>query len=172
MSIAATSPTKIQKLLRYILRSGRFGSHVFYENANTNQFFQRRRFRGWRGGVLAGAISAALVFLINFIFTVWAAVTSKSGTKIGTLYIGDCGIVQRSDLGLHMAINMMGTLLLGASNYAMQCLSSPTRKEIDAEHAKGKSLDIGIPSLKNLTGWIRKTLFAFLVISTIPLHFL
>lgn len=66
----------------------------------------------------------------------------------------------------------MGTILLGASNYTMQCLSSPTRAEVDAAHSKGKYLDIGLPSLRNLRGWKRIVPYTFLVLSTLPLHFL
>jgi hypothetical protein len=82
------------------------------------------------------------------------------------------GTVSRADSALHIAINIMGTLLLGASNYTMQCISSPTRGEIDKAHSKGRYLDIGLPSLRNLEGWRKKILFWLLVGSTMPLHFL
>ena len=56
----------------------------------------------------------------------------------------------------------------------MQCLSSPTRKEVDAVHIEGKWLDIGVPSLQNLRhiSWKRIILWWFLAVSTIPLHLL
>lgn len=121
---------------------------------------------------MAAAISAGTVLLINLIFTIWAAAKSKSGTQVGTLYAGDCETVRSTNSGLHIAINVMGTLLLGASNYTMQCLSSPTRDEVDTAHSRGKYLDIGLPSPKNLNGWKKKIVFAMLVLSTLPLHFL
>ncbi|RAR05685.1 serine threonine protein kinase [Stemphylium lycopersici] len=43
----------------------------------------------------------------------------------------------------------LGTVL-GASTYAMQGLTSPSRKEVDATHAKGKWLEIGTSSVRNL----------------------
>jgi hypothetical protein len=171
-NFSSTISDKLMRFLRYVQRSGNNCSHIPSDFAEAHWSFRGQKFSGWRGGCLAGAISAALVFLLNFIFTIWAAVTSKSGTQIGTIYTGDCDVVKTADLWIHIAINLMGTVLLGASNYSMQCLTSPTRKEIDAAHSNGKSLDIGIQSPKNLNGRLKKTLFAFLVISTLPLHFL
>lgn len=143
-----------------------------YEYANPTGPNEHRKFSGWRGGCLAAAVSASIVLLINLIFTIWAASTSKNGTHVGTIYEGECGTVRNADSWLHIAINAMGTILLGASNYTMQCLSSPTRSEVDVAHSKGQYLDIGLPSLKNLNGRRKKVLFAFLVVSTMPLHFL
>ncbi len=91
---------------------------------------------------------------------------------MGTIYEGGCSTVRHADSWLHIAINAMGTLLLGASNYTMQCLSSRTRSEVDFAHSMGRCLDIGLPSIKNLSGWRKKIMFAFLVLSTLPLHFL
>ncbi|KAL8701122.1 MAG: hypothetical protein Q9201_005087 [Fulgogasparrea decipioides] len=56
----------------------------------------------------------------------------------------------------------------------MQCLGSPIRKEVDAAHSKGEMLDIGIPSVQNIKAISqnRKTLWAVLVISALPLHFM
>jgi hypothetical protein len=110
------------------------------------------RISGWRGGVFVAATSASLILLINLIFTIWASATSKSGLRIATIYQGECGTVRHADSWLHIAINAMGTLLLGASNYTMQCLSSPTRSEVDFAHSNGQYLDIGLPSIKNLNG--------------------
>ncbi|CAG8961895.1 hypothetical protein HYFRA_00013695 [Hymenoscyphus fraxineus] len=53
----------------------------------------------------------------------------------------------------------------------MQCISSPTRTEIDAAHARGTYRDIGLPSLRNPSGWLKRILYGLLVLSTLPLHF-
>ena len=56
----------------------------------------------------------------------------------------------------------------------MQCLSSPTRKDIDKAHAQHRWLDIGIPGVRNL-GSIsrsRRLLWGLLAFSSIPLHLL
>jgi hypothetical protein len=80
--------------------------------------------------------------------------------------------VRHADSWLHIAINAMGTILLGANNFTMQCLTAPTRSEMDVAHSKGRYLDIGLPSLNTLNGWKREVTFMFLVPSTLPLHFL
>jgi hypothetical protein len=70
------------------------------------------------------ATSAGLLLLLinNPTSTIWARATSKSGLRIGTIYEGECGTVRHADSWLHIAISAMGTLLLGASNYTIQCL--------------------------------------------------
>ncbi|UKZ52632.1 hypothetical protein TrVGV298_006413, partial [Trichoderma virens] len=45
---------------------------------------------------------------------------------------------------------MISTFFLGAGNFCMQILVAPSRKEIDKAHSKGISLEIGVPSIKNL----------------------
>ena len=76
---------------------------------------------------------------------------------------------------LHVVINILSSLLLSASNYTMQCLGSPTRKEIDMAHSKGSWLDIGLPSVWNIAGRIniRRILFWWiLALSSMPIHLL
>lgn len=74
----------------------------------------------------------------------------------------------------HLVINILSTLLLGASNYSMQCLSSPTRSEVDKAHGQGIWLDIGVPSIRNLRrlSVSRIVLWWLLAISSLPLHLL
>lgn len=54
----------------------------------------------------------------------------------------------------------------------MQCLSAPTRKEVDEAHAKGKWLDIGVPSVRNLTSIpkLRLGMWVGLGLTSLPLH--
>lgn len=75
---------------------------------------------------------------------------------------------------LHFAINVLSTLLLGASNYTMQCLTSPTREEIDRAHSRHVWLDIGIPSVRNLRNVARYriNLWWLLAVFGVPLHLL
>lgn len=77
-------------------------------------------------------------------------------------------------LGADLAINILGTLLLGASNNCAQLLSAPTRKDIDDAHSRGKWLDIGTPSVRNIPilGRLRIALCTILFISSVPLHLL
>lgn len=89
--------------------------------------------------------------LINVSALTWAffrARTHDSGRA--TLYQGDCSKVHRVNTAIHLYINFSSTLLLAASNFSMQCLSAPTRRDIDRAHAKKIWLDIGIPSFRNI----------------------
>lgn len=56
----------------------------------------------------------------------------------------------------------------------MQCLSSPTREDIDRAHSRHIWLDIGVPSIRNLRSIARNriVLWWFLAFSGIPLHLL
>ena len=85
---------------------------------------------------------------------------------------GNCKETGHLSLWLHLIINLLSTLLLGASNYSMQCLASPTREEVDKAHHQSTWLDIGVPSVRNLTRIARHRiiLWWFLVISGVPLH--
>ncbi|KAF2475426.1 uncharacterized protein BDR25DRAFT_279479 [Lindgomyces ingoldianus] len=148
-----------------------------YGNTDANDIdtkFQPQRFKryteGWRFGAINCAISASIVFLINFIVTIWGS-AHKNANK-GVLLEGDCDKVHQVNTGLHFLINLLSTILLGSSNYCMQCLSAPTRSEIDAAHAKGIWLDIGVPSVRNLRHISQKRvgLWVALGISSLPLH--
>lgn len=77
-------------------------------------------------------------------------------------------------IGIHAVINILGTLLLGASNYVMQVLGAPTRQQVDAAHHKQTSLFIGVPNLRNLR-WVgakRLIVWLLLALSALPLHLL
>lgn len=163
---------KYGKAKRFVTRSGTGLSEIKLEDAIKKDEKKRRSFTGWRGGVLAAATSAGLVLLVNLVFTIWAATKSKSGVNIGVIWEAPCQTIHTANLWIHIVLNILGTVLLGSSNYTMQCLSSPTRNEVDVAHSVGSYLDIGLPSFRNLKGWRKKSLFGLLIVSTLPLHFL
>jgi hypothetical protein len=118
-----------------------------------------------------------LVFLINVILVVLAynhLGNNNPDDYIRDLYSGDCNLVKRAVTGTHFAINVMSTLMLWASNTALQFIGSPTREAIDAAHRKGAWLDIGVVSLRNLWSIPRTNLavWAVLALSSLPIHFL
>lgn len=127
---------------------------------------------GWRFGATNCAVAASAVFLINLIITI--VCSTFGGDRKGTLYSGNCEKVRRINYGLHVLINVLSTVLLSSSNYCMQCLSAPTRKDVDVAHARGKWLDIGVLSIRNLRCISRKRviLWALLGLSSLPLHLL
>lgn len=130
--------------------------------------------KGWRAGVAASAIMTTVILVINLTITVWASLQFRVNDGIGNAYIGDCSVVNTWSTVLHVFINGLSSALLGASNYTMQCLTAPTRKECDIAHAHQDWLDIGVPSVRNL-GRIRlsrRIAWGLLALSGIPIHLL
>lgn len=120
------------------------------------------------------AVTASVVFVINLVFTVWAVKTSGPFNGTITLQAGSCETTKKLTVGLHLLINILSTLLLGASNYSMQCLSAPTRDEVDRAHSRGIWLDIGVPSIRNMRNISMRNivLWWLLALSSAPLHLL
>ncbi|KIK53457.1 hypothetical protein GYMLUDRAFT_134315, partial [Collybiopsis luxurians FD-317 M1] len=127
----------------------------------------------WRFGAWLATFQAATVLLINIIILIWSAVRAGGGSS-GLVFQGDCNEVDHISIGIHLVINVLSTLLLGASNYIMQSLCAPTRREVDEAHKRGSWLDVGVQSLRNLryTSRRKRLLWMALSVSSIPLHLL
>lgn len=155
-----------------VLYAGQKTKHPYISLDEATPDRSRRKYlQGWRFGAVNCAIAATVVFLVNMVATI---VFTVYGDRTGALYAGDCEKTRKINTGLHIVINVLSTALLSSSNYCMQCLSAPTRKDVDAAHAQGKWLNIGVLSFRNLR-WIgrkRITLWAFLGLSSLPLHLL
>jgi len=143
------------------------------EHTNSSRIHRLwQRSNGWKFAALHFAAWAFIVFLINLSVTIWAsAAYPKTG---GDLSEGDCGRIKDLNRWLHILINALSALLLSGSNYCMQCLSAPTRVDIDKAHKARRWLDVGIPSIRNLRHIDRHRLVLWLLLglSSIPLHLL
>lgn len=152
---------------------------------------ERNRFlKGWRYSVTMGSLLAFIVFLLNLVTTlIFSLRPDASAPKLQglrdigehtvnhdskTLFVGDCDRAHRLNTELHLLINVLSTILLGTSNFAMQALSAPTRKEVDVAHLKRQWLDIGVLSIRNLRNVNRKRvmLWSILGLSSLPRHLL
>lgn len=133
---------------------------------------RRKRYTGWRAGAVTCTSTAVAALVANIVLTLWAIRSFPMQDGIGTLIDGSCSRVKTWGLWLHFAINALSTLLLGASNYCMQYLTSPTRQEVDEAHARRVWLDIGVQSVRNLRhiSWTRVLLWCLLGLSSVPLH--
>ncbi|KAK2782992.1 hypothetical protein FQN53_009405 [Emmonsiellopsis sp. PD_33] len=182
---------------RWGWRLGGFGyqqvHHRSKENVNANSYMMDR----WRPenrrepvlsseqdgnrkrtkGVLLCAWGATTVLIVNIILTIIAAARAYStyeGQSFGSaiLYQGSCSRSKNWATGLHFVINILSTLVLAASNYSMQSLNAPSRQEVDNAHSRGKWLDIGTPSWRNLrvAGKRRRILWSLLLASSLPIH--
>ena len=154
---------------RVILRSGSGYSPVAHTRAS------RDHSRGWRVAALVSCVAVGVVLLFNIIVTVYAVITyPPNGDGIGQFDSTNCDEVRNNNIVLHIGLNIVATILVGASNYNMQCLTAPTREEINKRHETDSSLDIGIQSVRNLRylpRW-KVILWASLLLSTLPLHLL
>ncbi|KAF2792549.1 hypothetical protein K505DRAFT_52400 [Melanomma pulvis-pyrius CBS 109.77] len=131
----------------------------------------------WKSGTLGCAIAAGFVLVLNIIIVIWVEARttySHLGKRDGkrTLYDGDCKTTKELNTAVHLLINIFSTVLLGASNYCMQCMSAPTRSEVDLAHSQSRWVDIGVPSIRNLkyVSRTRLVLWSLLGLSSIPLH--
>ena len=130
-----------------------------------------RVFKVWQVSISFYAILAGAVCIVNTGSIIWASVSFSTVNGVTTLLQGDCSTVSQWDTWIHLAINILSILLLGGSNYTMQCLAAPTRAEIDESHSKASWLDIGTPSVRNLTRihWKRSVTWLLLALSSVPL---
>lgn len=135
---------------------------------------KRRKLEGWRFGLVLNSTLATFVLIANVILITVAAYKSDMIDSIGSLYVGDCGVVDEWNTGIHVLINVLSSILLSASNYAMQCVTSPTRSECDAAHARGDWLDIGVAGTRNLKriSYHRRVVWALLALTSLPIHLL
>lgn len=155
-------------------------SHIHSLRFRLWSFYHRRLTAAWqttngyRFVILCCALITTVVMIINLTFTIWAVQKFGAPNGLVTLQDGSCKETSTRTTWLHLAINVLSTLLLGASNYAMQCLSSPTRGDVNKAHSRNIWLDIGVPSFRNLR-WVsrlRIILWCLLAVSSVPLHFL
>ena len=100
----------------------------------------------WQTSVCFWAYITGVTFVINLAALIWVNAGFPKSNNDYVLMEGDCSAVSKWDTGLHLVINAISVVLLSASNYTMQCLSSPTRSELDIAHAHGQWLDVGVPS--------------------------
>lgn len=78
-------------------------------------------YSGWRFTLALASLASVIVLAFNLGFVIWAAVHHTVEKGRGTLHEGNCEKVQHMSTGLHFAINILSTSLLGASNYCMVC---------------------------------------------------
>lgn len=137
----------------------------------------RRRFpSGWKFGVKSGIAIITTVFIVNVVILVLSSLRFTVSGGLSTVFTGDCSTTKSYSLWGHLGINLLGTMMLSASNYCQQRLCAPTRTEVDRAHRKKDWVDIGVPSFRNLwRGRLavkRVTLWWFLAVSSIPIHWM
>lgn len=136
------------------------------------------KFQGWRFGLALWALVAWIFLLLSvgYAVYVWKKFYDSRDGGIVRLYQGDCSYTRKRRLAISLLVNVMSAAFLSGSNYTMQCMASPSRKELDTAHAKGDRMEIGVPSIRNLLrgqiAWSRRVACVLLAACTLPMHFL
>jgi hypothetical protein len=176
-SVASDTSSEMQtqryRTLNRVMQAGL--NYIANLESNVQEYMRQSRFYGWRMGIVFGSTMSAFVLCCNIIAIV---VASSLGIKKNGHFLdvisADGVAISRWSAVFHVIINVFSTILLAASNYTMQVLCSPTRSDLDAAHAKGLWLDVGLPSLRNLRYLPRGRVALGLLLgfSSIPLHLL
>lgn len=150
---SATTDSSTMTELQQILPGGghgHFGGEKgFGEGLGADAVGWRRMTTGWRSGVLLNLLLITAILVAGFVCLVVA------GTRIALLvgdmelFTGTCAAVATTSWGLHALVNVAVVVLLVGANYVFQVLSSPTRTEVAAAHARRAWLEIGVPSARN-----------------------
>ncbi|KAH7068666.1 hypothetical protein FB567DRAFT_599060 [Paraphoma chrysanthemicola] len=143
----------------------RFGSHYFGT-------FYDTFIGGWRAGLIRSFLLSLVALLTNISIYVWLFTKFDAQSGSASIMRGSCAQIRGINTGIHAALNVLSTLILGASTYAMQGLTAPTRDEVDKAHAKGKWVEIGTQSIRNLF-YSRKRnvwIWAVLGLTSMPFH--
>ncbi|KAJ5171184.1 uncharacterized protein N7500_003967 [Penicillium coprophilum] len=134
--------------------------------------------RAWIKGVVICARVITIILAINITMAITAVGLAYSKNReqdfsFAAVYTGKCSLAKNWMTGLHLIINILSTVLLGASNYCMQCLASPSRAQVDKAHSKRVWVPIGVPNIwgllwsdrgkRQLLGWM-------LLATSLPIH--
>jgi hypothetical protein len=158
--------------LRMRRRGGRWSTilYLFARSFRSSSKSWDMQFPGWRSGVAGFSLLTSVILLLNISALSWTATHLDDGAY-ATVAVQSCKNIGKLTSYAQFGINAFSTGLLAGSNYCMQCLSSPTRKEIDAAHAKNSYLNIGILSWRNVISFRKRRicLLLALVLSSVPL---
>ncbi|KIL96264.1 hypothetical protein FAVG1_01008 [Fusarium avenaceum] len=106
---------------------------------------------GWRAGIAVNMFLAFLILVASVTCLILASVKGHMSTWESSLMEGSSMTVDGIARGVGAAVNLLAIVLIAGANYVVQILNSPTRAEIDNAHTSFKWLDVGIPSLRNLS---------------------
>ncbi|KAK8215845.1 hypothetical protein IWZ01DRAFT_180291 [Phyllosticta capitalensis] len=112
------------------------------------------------------------VLLLNIGFAASSIYNFDMETYTGQYFAGSCSSVKVANRWIHLAINVLSSLLLLSSNYCMQILVAPTREEVDEKHKNKDWFDIGVQSWRNWKriALRRRIVCVILMVSSALLH--
>lgn len=128
---------------------------------------------GWRRTAVINTIAVTVFTVFIAILLAWSISQSGYGVDSNLIFFdGDCAKSTSINLWLHLLLNTCSTGVIASSNFFMQVLSSPTRREIDKSHRESTAMEIGVPSLSNIfrVAWWKGICWLFFFGSSIPIH--
>lgn len=129
--------------------------------------------RGWRRtGVINISLAITCEVTLLLCFAISVSKRESSGISSTKLFDGSCERASRMNTMLHLILNIVSTGILASSNFFMQIVTSPSRKEIDQAHGFLRSLKIGLQSPTNIPHLSRMKQLSWMVLllSSIPIH--
>jgi hypothetical protein len=156
----------------------------FTKKSSPEATLQKQAKSAWRFAVMSGWQNTALcltvliavlttILLICLMISLFGLGTSSASILRTTLlFQGNCGASSNYNLWIHLAINIISSGVLASSNFFMQVMVAPTREDVNKAHARGKWVEIGVQSWRNLFHVpARNGIFwVLLAISSVPLH--
>ncbi|KAI2466422.1 hypothetical protein F4781DRAFT_434395 [Annulohypoxylon bovei var. microspora] len=124
--------------------------------------------------ILVCMLVIALALLLNLSLLLYVVIRDNGFKAYGDLYTENCDQMKTVDTLVHLAINILSSMVVAATNYCSQLLAAPTQAEVIRAHGKGDWLETGVPSFHNLLhGRIsgkRRLIWSVMMISSVPLH--
>lgn len=99
-------------------------------------WWNRKLWHGWRKGVTISVICNIVALVFNSSLLLWAIYQRNPSPDGWILWQGSHDTLNLIDTLSHLAINIVSTAILAGSNYTLQILLAPTRKNIDRAHRK------------------------------------
>jgi hypothetical protein len=153
----------IERLQDYERRT--FGTQIL-------SFLYTHLIAGWRAGLFRAFSLSSCALLLNISIYAWLFATSEIDKGSAIVTSRSCNTIHNMDIGIHAGLNIMSTLILSASRYAMQGMTAPTRADVDKAHSNGKWVEIGAQSWRNLAYVSKRNAFLWgvLALTGLPLH--
>ncbi|CAI7664699.1 unnamed protein product [Penicillium bialowiezense] len=163
--------TSRTSMLQHIQTSAT-GNNAFHEPGQDGHSTVKRGRESWKLSILGGLLATSFILIANIVTIVVACTAYRVEDHSIAFFTGSCRTASMLRTMVHIIVNILSTVLLAASNFAMQCLNSPTRAEVDAAHARRRWLTIGTPSIRNLCYVSKTKAFLWLILGTssFPLH--
>jgi hypothetical protein len=131
---------------------------------------------GWRRAARVNCAVLVTMTVVMFCCLVASTAQTHDLNKAYMFFEGTCdgGSAAKLNVGLHLMLNVVSMAVFASSNFFMQVLNSPSREEVDAAHAGGTYLGIGVPSVRNAfrVSHFKTVSWLVLLFSSIPVHLL